>query len=297
MIRVEKPNTEADDWKKVGGEEWSKLLEDARLRRKKLIDLFNAGKKIDIDEKLYKRYMSYLLALFHGKCAYCEGRISTTQPGDVEHFRPKGRVVDENFRPIRIKHKKKGEINHPGYYWLAYEWKNLLPSCIDCNRFRKSGPTAQVIVNRADAGAGKADRFPLEDEATRAWVPDEEFNEKTLLINPSELDPAEHLEFCPDGNVRPKTPRGEATLKVFGLNSREDLIEARRLAFRNAVSSFREWQSAINYSSEQASETAHRINLMWSGAEEYSAMQRLAISKTIEAWSRHNMYISLPLPE
>ncbi len=32
--------------------------------------------------------------LFHGKCAYCESRYIGTQPMDVEHWRPKGRVGD-----------------------------------------------------------------------------------------------------------------------------------------------------------------------------------------------------------
>eukprot|EP01034_Spumella_vulgaris_P009128 gene9128-11597_t len=61
-------------------------------------------------------------ALFHGKCAYCETFYSASAPVDVEHYRPKG-AVSEN-------------PNHPGYWWLAMSWDNLLPSCIDCNRKR-----------------------------------------------------------------------------------------------------------------------------------------------------------------
>src|SRR5258705_11060485 len=168
MIRVKKPDVDGNDWKQTWGEEWSELVADARISKKKLIDDFDKDKEIAIDSALYKRFMKFLIKLFQGKCAYCESKIVVNQPGDVEHFRPKGRVVDENFRPIKIRHKKKGEMNHPGYYWLAYEWNNLFPSCIVCNRFRKSGPSAEPVVNRADAGAGKADPFPLEDEALRA---------------------------------------------------------------------------------------------------------------------------------
>ena len=65
-----------------------------------------------------------LTVLFHGKCAYCESRYAGSQPMDVEHWRPKGKVETAN-----------GE--YPGYYWLAATWANLLPSCIDCNRSRK----------------------------------------------------------------------------------------------------------------------------------------------------------------
>lgn len=59
-------------------------------------------------EKLEESYL--------GKCAYCE---EYTNP-DVEHYRPKGRVEEDK--------------QHSGYYWLAYEWSNLLPACELCNR-------------------------------------------------------------------------------------------------------------------------------------------------------------------
>jgi hypothetical protein len=201
------------------------------------------------------------------------------------------------IRPIRICHKEKGEMNHPGYYWLAYEWDNLLPSCIDCNRFRKLGTTANPVVNKADAGAGKADRFPLENEALRTYIPGDECNEKSRLINPSEVDPADHFEFLPNGSIVPKSPRGEATLKVFGLNEREDLLEARADAFGNALAVFNEWMNSIIRSPEQGKAFARRVNQMWSGAEPYSAVQRLAINQTLEAWHRANVIIKIPLPE
>jgi hypothetical protein len=297
MIHVKKPKVSEQNWGDERDRDWADLVQEARVQKNKLIDLFNNGDIVEVDDKLYKRFMAFLLELFRQKCAYCESKIANTQPGDVEHFRPKGRVVDDNFKPIRVKHAVKGEINHPGYYWLAYDWSNLLPSCIDCNRFRKSGATAKVIVNKADSGAGKADRFPLEDETTRACAPDGETMEKALLINPGELDPADHLEFCSNGTIKPKTRRGETTLKVFGLNSREDLVEARRLAFKNAVSSFREWINSTLFESPDAKDAARRINSMWRGTEEYSAMHRLAIGQTIEGLKRSNLDIRLPLPE
>src|SRR5688500_1280853 len=61
--------------------------------------------------------------MFHQKCAYCESDYGATEPVDVEHYRPKGAFL----RPD-------GSLSNPGYYWLAAEWTNLLPSCIDCNR-------------------------------------------------------------------------------------------------------------------------------------------------------------------
>lgn len=60
--------------------------------------------------------------LFHGKCAYCETSYAASAPVDIEHYRPKGGVSEA---PV-----------HGGYWWIAMQWENLLPSCIDCNRKR-----------------------------------------------------------------------------------------------------------------------------------------------------------------
>ena len=33
------------------------------------------------------------------------------------------------------------DSSHTGYYWLAYTWANLYPSCVFCNQRRKDQPT------------------------------------------------------------------------------------------------------------------------------------------------------------
>jgi len=53
-----------------------------------------------------------LVAMFHGKCAYCESKIVHVTYGAIEHFRPKG--------DARFQH-------------LTFEWTNLLLSCDVCN--------------------------------------------------------------------------------------------------------------------------------------------------------------------
>lgn len=132
--------------------------------------------------------------MFHGKCAYCETFYASSQPLDVEHFRPKGAVA--------------GEVGHRGYWWLAMEWDNLLPSCIDCNRKRNQvtpkGETSQVRLlentasfsTAATIGSGKQDSFPISATGTRAKSrTDPIAEEKPLLLNPCEDDPDEHLTY------------------------------------------------------------------------------------------------------
>ena len=178
-----------------------------------------------VKEKLYKEQRQAILDLFHGKCGYCEAKITLDQhAGDVEHFRPKGGVTDENDRPIKVTFGKRKRA-HPGYFWLAYDPLNLLPACIACNRPGKVG----------DRRVGKWKRFPIAGKY--ATSPDGLAEEKPLLLNPliPEDDPAFHLQFDPDtGRIIAKSDRGKMTVDILDLN-REGLPEARREVYENVL--------------------------------------------------------------
>lgn len=93
-----------------------------------------------------------LIKMFRGKCAYCESKITAIYNGDIEHFRPKGKI--QNANPSR-----------PGYFWLASEWENLLFACPFCNQtntheFRNGNNIEEAVF-------GKLDQFPLETETHR----------------------------------------------------------------------------------------------------------------------------------
>ena len=103
------------------------------------------------------------------------------QRGDIEHFRPKKGVTDEKDVPVQIRIAGK-PMEHPGYFWLAYNWHNLLLSCITCNQ-------------PGDEGIGKRLRFPV---ANGQWAANdgEVPVEKPLLFNPidpNDEDPENHL--------------------------------------------------------------------------------------------------------
>ena len=53
-----------------------------------------------------------LVALFHGKCAYCESNIVHVDYGHIDHFRPKSILQ---------------------FKQLTFEWKNLFLACGKCN--------------------------------------------------------------------------------------------------------------------------------------------------------------------
>jgi uncharacterized protein (TIGR02646 family) len=54
-----------------------------------------------------------LVNLFHGKCAYCESKITHVDYGHIEHYRPQS-----------------GPSGRPD---LTFEWSNLLLACGICN--------------------------------------------------------------------------------------------------------------------------------------------------------------------
>ncbi len=162
-----------------------------------------------------------LKEMFHQKCAYCESKLAANGPWDVEHYRPKGRV--------------KEAPEHPGYYWLAYDWDNLYPSCPGCNRRYRDQPT----WHRPSFGpaAGKADSFPLADETQRAMSHLEDVGlEEPELIDPCSQSPDSYLTFVRNGAAVSigDNSKGYATIDVLHLN-REDLREARQARIQEVL--------------------------------------------------------------
>lgn len=175
------------------------------------------------DDAVYAdpRVKAALEKLFHDKCAYCETPLAAASDWDVEHFRPKKAVAER--------------LDHPGYYWLAYEWPNLYPSCQHCNQSRKDRP--RWGNPETGPAAGKLDQFPLDDEGTRAFLPTDDLKrERRLLIDPCEDQPEDHLRYTVDGQIVAVQDdrRGAASIQVFHL-TRSRLRDARRQVIEAAI--------------------------------------------------------------
>jgi uncharacterized protein (TIGR02646 family) len=137
-----------------------------------------------------------------GKCCYCEIVIPTPHAhSHVEHWRPKRSPRQSRRAPCEP----------PGYYWLAYEWDNLLLSCFVCNR-------------------SKGDLFPIKDPATR--VRDHRItleNESPTILKPDRDNPRRHIKFDKDVPVG-ITDEGKETIKVLGLDSVKHSLRRKCLA-------------------------------------------------------------------
>ncbi len=225
MIAVKRPRGKGPEilWKRgLAGEREAALAAQLFGGRKRGKKWDEARRKFEFKVYKHPTVVEALMALFHRKCAYCEYPYAPAQKMDVEHYRPKGGYFDEN-----------GKLQQPGYYWLALEWSNLLPSCIDCNRERK-----QKLQNGKDGKAGKTNWFPLQTGSIRAKKQSELKREKPLLLNPCSSrradDPMLHLEFDDAGLIDARvvngkrSKRGEETIRICGLHRRELFIARAR---------------------------------------------------------------------
>lgn len=157
----------------------------------------------DFDSNIYahQTVKEALKTMQHDKCCFCEAKISHISFGDVEHYRPKAGYKQDSSEPMQ----------KPGYYWLAYNWDNLLLCCTLCNQQYKKN------------------LFPLLEPKKRARNHHNDITaEEPLLINPTVVNPKDFIGFhaeipyAIDGNVYGKT-----TIDILGLD-REKLNEQRR---------------------------------------------------------------------
>lgn len=213
-----------------------------------------------------------LNTLFNLKCAYCESSVAATQPGAVEHYRPKGKVT--------VRGADGKAQGRPGYPWLAAEWHNLLLSCTDCNSPRK-----QQVRSLPTRTLGKANWFPLADDNRRATGPGQELAEPRLLLDPCIDHPERHLVFTPEGDVQPRLVRGrpsamgEATIETCGL-ARLGLMRDRARHKRFVLLAVRAVQRALGSGSEPGQDLDDLIAMLAPDAE-YSAFARMLVKREL----------------
>ncbi|HEV7646228.1 MAG TPA: hypothetical protein VGO50_20000 [Pyrinomonadaceae bacterium] len=234
---------------------WDKWIKKCAIEQAALNASHEAKAPKEINKKLYSELKVHYMSPdgpFYGKCAYCESRISADQPGDLDHFRPKGRVKEDDM--------------HPGYYWLAYDYKNLLLSCADCNQ-PSSQKTTQTI--------GKWDRFPV--KGFRALKSPEEDDEEPYLLNPINCKNIEE-HFLLDEKFMlliPLSPEAKMTLKILGLNERQGLRDNRRDAYENATMTVVQLYAAQPYNDPAKKDNLlNKISDIGKGKAAYSAFAR-----------------------
>ena len=238
-------------------QEWKKWRTDAKAGHDVLRTQLQRTGTFDVKESLYKRMKDELFSLYHGKCAYCESPLRLSSWDQLDHFRPKNRVLDEHSRVVCINRAGKP---HGGYYWLAYEWTNLLPSCAVCNQ-------------------RKGAIFPVLAGSVHAKQPGQESGEKPIFIHPVNDDPADHLEYVPAaGFLKSKTPRGKGCIDLLDLN-REELVNERRTAYRACIELLADLLDAVKRSDPLPAEELGKLKSILQGVAKYSLVGRSALKR------------------
>jgi len=181
--------------------------------------------QISITEELFKKRERFkwetqhysvpikeeLKTLYSNKCAFCEVKLTDFDADNkftVEHFRPK------EF-----------------YYWLAYEWSNLLPTCPKCNRLKND----EFPIINDEKRIKSHPEFNGKLDKTKCKITASELvDEEAYIINPEIDNPDLFLDFKIENNKKgieiygiDVKNRGEKTIDVCNLN-RVDLLKDRQ---------------------------------------------------------------------
>lgn len=174
----------------------------AEVKKLKLPALWSEND--ELRDALHKRH-------YEGKCCYCERKRDKKLERDVEHYRPKKAVT------VKENGKDKAIEGHKGYWWVAYDWDNLLIACKTCNT------------------GHKMNLFPLLDEKNRVFEEGDLSQEEPMLLNPALEDPERYIAYhyeeannlskiaFPIPSQEDTNGRGEMTIEIAKLN-RDDLM-------------------------------------------------------------------------
>lgn len=157
--------------------------------------------------------LTVLSSIYNNKCAFCESDTTAGAPMQVEHYRPKAKIT--------------GIAGQSGYYWLGYEWTNLLLACSSCNNKKRNNfpidPLGKrVLIHPVSNGTINI----LESRADSKTLLDE----KPLLINPElEPDTRSYFVFSPNGIISGLNAKAINTIKYCGLNRPYLVIKRKQL--------------------------------------------------------------------
>jgi len=149
-------------------------------------------------------------------CAFCGSALNYNDRGDVEHFRPKSKV--------------RGSETHDGYWWLAYDLRNLMLACRRCNSSLKGTrfPLLADETQRVTHGT----RASLSAEPRALLLALEDPIEDLLVI---ELDDI-LFRVHPSPGLGPiELQRAEEHIRFFRLNTEPQLVRDRMAVVDQAL--------------------------------------------------------------
>ncbi|MCC5946752.1 MAG: AAA family ATPase [Bernardetiaceae bacterium] len=192
--------------------------EKVRLQQQEFLALgsYIESPFVEASVLMHEEVKQALLEVYNHKCAYCECEVGTSDsPLVVAHYRPPSH-----------------------YYWLCFEWTNLLLLCESCALYRDRS-------------------FPIEDEQHRIInAPNDEKDwkidapimlaEHPLLLHPQLDVPERFFAFDKNANIYAlhKNLRAETTIELYHLNrgnaalERKERLASAKLEFVKRIDRF-----------------------------------------------------------
>ena len=215
-------------------------------------DYINGIRKFEFDTAIYsdRSVKQELVQAQYGKCAFCESKLAHISYGDVEHFRPKGGYQQSNNETF----------TQPGYYWLAYDWDNLLLSCTLCNQRHKRN------------------LFPISNPIKRAKTHKDDINQESpLFIHPAKDNPEQYISFHKHiAYSINNNERGTETIKGLGLN-RPELSNFREDYYTKLYRVYQITTLKDSVPEEVIVDAEKEISNAIKESEQYSSMAKAAI--------------------
>ncbi len=267
---------ELEDWppgkhphQKLSPEKWRERLTKAEEELRNATDGKTRSALFAKYSNLWGEVKEDYRVLSHDKCWYCE--TSTHRiPGDIDHFRPKGGVAG---------------TKHPGYWWLAFDWRNWRFACRYCNS-QFTDPDTKMV-------GGKGNYFPLLDgekcRISNECDYEDLCEEDPLLLDPTDQQDTELLTFTRDGLPRPVEEdekavnyrRSQKSIRLYHLDHSRLARERRRiyLQVRNLVLDYQrfwnEWEAEHDRSAQAlAKRAAKSLGRLIAPDAEYSMTAR-----------------------
>lgn len=193
-----------------------------------------------------------LLDMQHGKCCYCERKISDLPPKEreVDHYIPQGSRIF------------KDDSNNTQWH-LVNRWENLLYSCGKCN-------------------SAKSMKMPSSEEASEILI---------INPTCDDLDPEDHIGFGFTIDENPffeyieqnDSEIGRSTIKKLGFHERTDLFNSLRTTAGELSKALMGLINAIESNlSEDISEKEKYLLLFTSAHKPFAAFSRAFLRSSLE---------------
>jgi 5-methylcytosine-specific restriction endonuclease McrA len=178
-----------------------------------------------------------------GKCGYCERVRDLDGECQVDHYRPRLAVsVFERDPSATDDDRPTIARSSVGYWWLAYQWSNLVLICPGCN-------------------SSKGSLFPVKSPADMVDGADLS-NEEPWLLDPYDLSQrsTQHFRWTVSGELEAIDNKGRAvwSIAICRLN-REGLVTDRSKQIKAVLRAIEAYRAALRAATTSAKQNSGRI--------------------------------------